>query len=286
MEPAVEQRLRAIAAECGQLVCQRSAHCCGVYGLDPLDDCTSYWLNEILHNVYVSMKSNDDPSTFDYAVDETMAKACLDGARALINQCVLVYAEENAVDAWWRACWGVGRATRKGATPAECRDDSGCVIARGASYRCVDSRCLPEVEVSTGEPCGYGGELIASVPVCSAADFCTSTAHTCQRRADAGQECSDLDDYLDDSCVSGYGCVGGTCVPRVAEGQPCHGSQECQEGAECRRNSAESMDSICLSTRGFGEPCTYAGQCPGLMTCTDGTCRPQAISFCAPPAEP
>jgi hypothetical protein len=274
MPADVEQRVRELMSELGTLTCERSSNCCGMYGFAPLTDCTQLSYGTLLTPISGSVGIGNDPSMFDFVFDEKMSKACLDAASALADQC------GSTNDRILDACEDVVHVTKKGAPPSDCRSDGTCAIIRGTGYRCIESRCLPEVEVAIGAGC-FPGENPTSVPTCGANGACDFSSGKCVLRAAAGQGCNS--DF--ESCVDGLGCVDGVCSPKLAEGKPCNTTSACLEGLECRRNDETSFAMICLSDPGVGGACHFPGQCTGAASCTDGICRPWWLSICQPPSQ-
>jgi hypothetical protein len=202
-----------------------------------------------------------------------MSKACLDAARSLASQCV--FALEESLD----ACLSVVRVTKKGVPLPECQNDGACAIERGAGYQCVDSQCLPEVEVALGAGCLLETNAL-SVPICGSMAACDVTSGKCVPRIATGGAC------MGAWCFDGDHCAMGKCTPRLSEGQPCDGPEACLEGLECQCTIPGCTTPICLSEPGLGGACQYPAECTAGTSCVDAICKPEALSICVLPAPP
>lgn len=79
-----------------------------------------------------------------------------------------------------------------------------------------------------GEVCDPAG----FVPCDRLDNYCDPTAMTCQRRKDAGEACVLLGGG-DSSCALYALCVGGACVTKAVEGEPCAGDRNCLGLLQC-----------------------------------------------------
>jgi hypothetical protein len=261
LPPDIEERARALVAELARLTCERSSSCCPRFDLAPLDDCS-----ELSQSSALASLGGTNPSTFDFVIDEAMVSACFDAARALASRCT--FADDDQLF----PCLGMIQATKKGETPVECRTQTACQVHRGANYRCLDGRCLAEVEVALGADC-RAAENPSSLPVCGPLAGCDSGK--CAPRAAVGEACTEY------PCVEGYACVAGVCRPGLSEGEACPPPSTCSLGLDCRQDS--DATERCLSDPGIGGPCRFAGECTENSACIDGICKPRELSLCARP---
>jgi hypothetical protein len=159
-------------------------------------------------------------------------------------------------------------------------------------------QCLKQYN-SEGQPCG----VTNGFPYCQADLFChqdiptsgTPPPGTCERRGGIGDACFGYGSCLPSlRCSSAIG--GGTCLPFIAQGQPCsnnfYGGGECQDGLYCEKKTSrcsplpgdggdcgnlgseyecatgysctydfDTMGYSCVALKSDGEECSYDGQC-------------------------
>jgi hypothetical protein len=160
------------------------------------------------------------------------------------------------------------------ATGLVCRDGA-CADRGGAGAACVaDAHCEDDLV------CGAGvcsAALVAVGGACTERDECVAGA-TClfgACRELTGGTCTG-----DAACPSHTTCGevdAARCAPRLAIGEGCRESRQCEEGAYCDTTGEEG---VCARRRALGETCTYDA-------CVEGTiCK--SISFgtlvCSTPA--
>lgn len=93
---------------------------------------------------------------------------------------------------------------------------------------------------------------------------------TCVAPVGEGEDCSEA------PCEQGFRCDGGTCTPVAEEGDACSEDEECAGDLVC------GGDGTCSPLPdGAGDSCSDPlenSQCPGALTCVEGTCQEGAAS--------
>jgi hypothetical protein len=280
LPPAVEERVKGLIAQLGDIIRERSLKCCSVYGFRSLDDCTDPAGAPFLSRVGQVLL--DGPENFDYSVDEGLAAACLDAARSVAADCT--FSDEKVLYAWELPCMRALRMTKKGETPTECGDDIDCTSLDGVARRCFDHKCLAVAEVPTGDSC-IAASNATSFPACTAADYCTS-AGVCARRGQLGEVC--LGDV--DSCVEGYFCQypsadagsrDSTCAPKKAAGALCQTDNQCLDNLCICSADAGCAKEVCYHSPAFGDACASDEDCrTTALVCYKGRCQPPKLSIC------
>jgi len=274
MPPDVDAKVRALVDEMARLTCERSRNCCGKYGFRPLTSCSAYASTLIVGGAYGHIGPGD-PTAFEFHFNEALAQICLDEFRKDKNECV--FADQLPLTAWQYACSGTLLVNRKDEPSRECLFDEHCALDPAPGTRCVDDHCLSEVEVPVGAEC-FLAEGATVAPTCGPLGRCNSSS-VCEPRGQAGGSC-----YAGtDTCVAGYGCVGGVCVPPSPDGTVCQDNGACLEHAYCVCSGGACETDICISSRASGQPCEFELQCQGADTCVNGFCKPDALFLCELP---
>jgi hypothetical protein len=281
LPPDVESRLTKLIDDLTVIVCQRSRNCCANYGFSPLSDCRNVAGGPLV--LAVSQVLFDGPDNFDYAVDEASAAACLDAARAVVDDCT--FATEPLFYAWTDACQAALRITKKGETrpPSACKNDSACVAQLGPGSRCYAEGCVPTSEVATGSSCAVPSTP-TSIPICGAADYCNGS-FVCAPRFPLGAACQGKD-----TCVEPYACVyqvvdadnaADLCAEKAAVGQRCVRDDQCLEGHCVCSADVGCAAYVCRHYAHFGDACKTDDDCYGATaTCVNARCTPLRLSLC------
>jgi len=164
------------------------------------------------------------------------------------------------------------RGTAKPGEPCEWDDD--CASSPDGDVTCTFGSGPQFCQVLTRTPAGEacrgivgedfhffsGGSSDASIPVCFLEDglYCDDDSGQCQPISDLGGPCSN--DY---GCSEGY-CESGTCSALLPPGSDCSGGS-CDETSYCSVD-----DSICHPKVADGEPCESSEECDGL--CVNDVC--------------
>jgi hypothetical protein len=134
-------------------------------------------------------------------------------------------------------------------------------------FYCLEGEC--KSKVGTGEPC----EVLRNCPDGERCLDRDGEGPTCGGPGPAGTPCGGSADCEPDLyCPFGQNQV---CTPRIAIGDPCMPSDQCEVGAWCNNELAE-----CQALRGLGDPC-LTFNFPALEACDtglhcmqDGLCHP------------
>ena len=284
---AVETRLTQLVHELAAIICQRSRNCCSTYGFRPLDDCTDAAGGAfILKLSRFAFESKVED--FDFAVDEKLAAACLDAARAVQNDCT--FATEPVVYAWADPCEDALKFAMKGEPLPECANDQDCVTLQGPAHHCFNHACLPDFQAATGASCQTDIGA-TSYAVCAASDYCPSVSSpTCTPRGLPGGTCYSGND----TCVEGYSCTYSSdtsvssCEPRRDAGQPCSVDWDCKEDVCACDPGSGCLKKVCFDFPHIGDPCTQTSDCrdASFVCGPKGICQPPQLAFCEPPPKP
>jgi len=118
---------------------------------------------------------------------------------------------------------------------------------------------------SNGSTFGYGtSEKVPQTVGCKQADglYCDSSAKTCKKQAANGAPCTGSTE-----CQEGSFCYNSLCAPNLAEGATCEKYMTtCQTGLYCDETSK-----VCAKLKHLGDPCTDMTECTAA-DCTDGKC--------------
>jgi hypothetical protein len=145
-----------------------------------------------------------------------------------------------------------------------------------ASLYCDPAAGVCAKPAGPGDACGMG-------TVCDPTQhlFCDdNTTFTCVRFPQAGETCGgnaicDPDPTLELQCT-GFGFMGGTCLPPGGENDACGGSAlaPCRSGLACNPTQPDGIG-VCGAAPADGSPCATGGVCGGQSACTRaGVCAP------------
>ena len=133
-----------------------------------------------------------------------------------------------------------------------CDPIDGCKSANKASgTECLPSKCTGATLTSASRCDGAGSCTVGATGACTNGYQCTADGSACRTSCTS-----------DSHCVSSRICMGGACVPLLADGTVCTGNPQCQSGY--------CGNGICCAPG--GQCCTAASQCNDSNLCTDDLC--------------
>lgn len=125
---------------------------------------------------------------------------------------------------------------------------------------CAIGGDVPACEQRTCRRLAGEGESCARTPCESGELTCDLERDMCVRRGRAGETCSAV------GCASPLVCIDDRCTDRLAAGQPCASSRECEDTCDDDGRCAEEVYAT------LGESCD-ALVCEAGLLCRDGRCR-------------
>ncbi|MBX3229081.1 MAG: hypothetical protein KIT84_01985 [Labilithrix sp.] len=202
--------------------------------------------------------------------------ACIEGSQCASGTCNRSPDSDAGTASACGTCAGVyaeGQVCTLPAPPGS--PDDGLVCPRGqrcdvATKRCVPMKPRPELECSSSRPCA-AGSVCKHMP-----DERDPSRYTCVPRAPIGERCGP-GGVCDERAFCNERNDGGTCEAAAAIGEDCYvGFLPCVEAAHCT--------GTCVARLARGEPCAYTEQCAEGLWCIGGACSCVG-GGCSPPAQ-